>query len=137
MLDRVYSHLAPTGADAALITALTKEDPGQIRTFRTELVSLGCMKTIRANDVRIPAEARAALDRHEEVLVVNHGRPALVIVSAADHAAAEAAPAPGRPLREAAAMLSRAPLPDEALAADLEAVRAATGPVPDDPWEPS
>jgi len=95
------------------------------------------VKTIRANDVRIPAEARAALDRHEEVLVVNHGRPALVITSALDHPAGGSAAVRGRPLREAAAMLSRAPLPDEAFEADLEAVRAATGPVPGDPWEPS
>ena len=94
------------------------------------------MKTIRANDIRIPAEARAALDRHEEVLVVNHGRPSLVITRAVDHPAGGSVAARGRPLREAAAMLSRAPLPDEALAADLEAVRAATGPVPGDPWEP-
>lgn len=95
------------------------------------------MKTIRANDVRIPAEARSALDRHEEVLVVNHGRPSLLIVSAVGHPAAGSAVARGRPLHEAVSMLSRAPHPDEAFAADLEAVRAVTGPVPGDPWEPS
>ena len=93
------------------------------------------MKTIRANDVRIPAEARAALSRHEEVLVVNHCRPALIITSAVDHPAGGSAAVRGRPLREAAAMLSRAP--DQAFGADLEAVRAATGPVAGDPWEPS
>ena len=33
------------------------------------------MKSVHANDVRIPAAAREALDRNEEVLVLSHDRP--------------------------------------------------------------
>ena len=95
------------------------------------------MKTVRANDVRIPAAAREALERHEEVLVVSHDRPAFVIVRASDHRSGGSLSPRGRRMVDAAALLARSPLPDEHLGDDLEAVRASTGPEPQDPWERS
>jgi hypothetical protein len=95
------------------------------------------MKTIRANDVRIPEEAREALARHEEVVVLNRSRPVYVIVNPDDHSRESAPRRQGRPLREALAILSSAPLPDPAFAEDMEAVRNAVGPIPADPWAPS
>jgi hypothetical protein len=95
------------------------------------------MKTIRANDVRIPEGARDALAGHEEVVVLNRERPVYVILNADDHARASAPGRRGRPLKEALAILSDAPLPDPAFADDLQAVRDLVGPAPVDPWERS
>jgi antitoxin (DNA-binding transcriptional repressor) of toxin-antitoxin stability system len=95
------------------------------------------VKTIRANDVRIPEAAREALARHEEVVVLNRDRPVYVIVAPEDHLRSSAPRRRGRPLREALAVLSGAPLPDEAFADDLEAVRETVGPLPGEPWERS
>jgi hypothetical protein len=96
---------------------------------------LGIMRPVkvRANDVRIPAAARRAVARHEEVVVESHGRPTFVIVHPDDRRGGPRRR--GRPLREVLAMLAVAPLPDPVFADDLEAVRASVGPVPPDPWE--
>ena len=98
------------------------------------------MTSIHANDVRIPSRARAALARHERVLVLSHGRPAFIIANPDDveGAGGEYAPAlRGRPLREAVAILAAAPRPDHLFARDLERAHADGGTVPPDPWEPS
>jgi len=95
------------------------------------------VKTVRSNDFRIPAAAREALERHEEVLVVSHDRPVFVISSASDHPAGAPMAPRGRRLVDAVALLTRAPFPDGEFGTDLESVRAATGPVPPDPWAPS
>jgi len=91
------------------------------------------MTTIRAEEVRIPRRARDAVARHEAVLVVSHERPAYVIVHPDDRPAGSAARR-GRPLRDALALLTAAPLPDPAFADDLESVLADVGSAPDDPW---
>jgi len=92
------------------------------------------MTTIKAEDVRIPRHAREAVARHERVVVVNHERPTFVIVHPDDTAARPPGVRRGRPLREALALLSGAAPPDPGFAADMEAVRADIGPLPDDPW---
>jgi PHD/YefM family antitoxin component YafN of YafNO toxin-antitoxin module len=95
------------------------------------------VKTIRADDVRIPRGAREAVANHEEVVVLNRDRPTMVILNPDDHSRASEAPRRGRPLSEALAHLLAAPLPDEAFGRDMEAVIAAVGATPVDPWEPS
>jgi PHD/YefM family antitoxin component YafN of YafNO toxin-antitoxin module len=101
------------------------------------------MATIRANDVRIPAAARDAVARHEEVVVLNHGRPVFVILNPDDYADRRAGERRkgrlGRPLDEALDLLANAPLPDPGFAEDMEAVLAdARRLAPDeDPWERS
>jgi PHD/YefM family antitoxin component YafN of YafNO toxin-antitoxin module len=92
------------------------------------------MTTIRAEDVRIPRDAREAVARHERVVVVNHERPAFVIVHPDDTAAESPTARRGRPLREALGLLAAAALPDPDFADDMEAVLADVGPAPDDPW---
>jgi hypothetical protein len=92
------------------------------------------MTTIRAEEVRIPRRARDAVARHEVVLVVSHDRPAYVIVHPDDRPGGSAPMRRGRPLSEALALMSAAPLPDPAFADDLEAVLADIGPTPEDPW---
>jgi len=96
------------------------------------------MVVIDANNVTIPAAARDALARHDEVVVLNHGRPAYVIVHRDDYErSSPRTPARGRRLGEALEILGSAPLPDPAFADDLEAVRESVGAVPLDPWERS
>ena len=90
--------------------------------------------TIRAEEVRIPRPAREAVARHERVVVVNHERPAFVIVHPDDTAADSPTARRGRPLREALGLLAGAGRPDPEFADDMEAVLADVGPVPDDPW---
>jgi hypothetical protein len=93
--------------------------------------------TIRAEDVRIPRHAREAVARHEQVVVVNHERPAYVIVHPDDSAVTSRPVRLGRPLREALELLASAASPDPAFADDMEAVLREVGPSPDDPWAPS
>lgn len=94
------------------------------------------MTIVDANNVRIPAEARAALAQHREVVVLNHGRPVYVIVHRDDYEqSAPSRPGRGRRLAEALEILASAPLPDHAFADDLEAIRESVGPPPHDPWE--
>jgi hypothetical protein len=99
------------------------------------------MTTVPANDVRIPSAARAALARREPVMVLSHGRPAYVIVSPDDYEARGRTSGDsivrGRPLWEALEILRSAPSPDPEFGDDLEAIRAAAGAVPPDPWERS
>jgi len=91
---------------------------------------------VDANNVRIPAAAREALAQHREVVVLNHGRPVYVIVHRDDYERAmRSVPSRGRRLAEAFEILASAPLPDDAFADDLEAVREAVGAPPPDPWE--
>ena len=92
------------------------------------------MTTIRAEEVRIPRHAREAVARHEQVVVVNHERPAFVIVHPDDAAAGSLTPRRGRPLREALGLLAGAARPDPGFADDMEAVLAEVGSAPDDPW---
>lgn len=98
------------------------------------------MTTVPANDVRIPSAAREALARNEAVLVVNHGRPAYVIVTP-DAYDAGRRPVPvlrGRRLRDVLAMLVAAPRPDPQFADDLEAILDSADTLPaEDPWERS
>jgi len=96
--------------------------------------------SIPANDVRIPPGARAALARHERVVVLSHGRPAFVIINPSDlddETDSAGASHRGRPLREALAILAAAPLPDRRFGDDLEAIHLASGMAPADPWERS
>jgi hypothetical protein len=96
------------------------------------------MTTVDANNVRIPASARDALARHQEVVILNHGRPAYVIVNREDYERSSARTVGrSRRLDEALAILATAPLPDPAFADDLEAVRELVGAPPPDPWERS
>ncbi|MGI8608540.1 MAG: hypothetical protein ACR2MY_04830 [Candidatus Dormibacteria bacterium] len=97
------------------------------------------MTSIPANDVRIPPGARAALARHERVVVLSHGRPAFVIINPSDldDETASTASRRGRPLREALAILATAPVPDRRFGDDLEAIHLASGMAPADPWERS
>jgi hypothetical protein len=94
------------------------------------------MTTIRAEEVRIPRHAREAVARHEQVVVVNHERPAFVIVHP-DDTASSATTRRGRPLREALGLLAGAALPDPGFAEDMEAVLQDVGPTPDNPWAQS
>jgi hypothetical protein len=92
--------------------------------------------TINSDGVRIPKSAREAVARHEEVVVLNHDRPVLLIIN--PDGRRSSAPTPrGRCLREAAESLLAAPLPDPDFALDLAAVIASVGPAPEDPWGPS
>lgn len=95
------------------------------------------MTTINADDVRIPRRVRDALDRHEEVVVLNRNRPVYVLSNADDRRRAAGLLGNGRPLREAVTILAAAPLPDDLLGSDLEDIRRSTGPNPVDPWEQS
>ncbi len=92
------------------------------------------MATIKAEQVRIPRDAREAIARHEDVVVVNRERPTFVIVHPDDRAPVGPAIARGRPLASALAMLAQAPPPDPAFAQDMEAALDAVGSAPDDPW---
>ena len=93
------------------------------------------MAEIRAEEVRIPRWAREAIAAHEEVTVVNHDRPAFVILNPQDHAASRSV-ARGRPLAEALDLLATGALPDPAFGADMQAVLEAVGTTPE-PWAPS
>jgi hypothetical protein len=95
------------------------------------------MTTVRAEEVRIPRRAREAVARHEQVVVVNHERPAYVIVHPDDRVAASHQPRRGRSLREALGLLANAALPDPGFAEDMDAILAEVGSSPDDPWAPS
>jgi hypothetical protein len=92
------------------------------------------MTTIRAEEVRIPRNAREAVARHERVVVVNHERPTFVIMHPEDAEAGSAMTRRGRPLRDALALLADAALPDPGFAEDMESVLADVGSTPDDPW---
>jgi hypothetical protein len=113
-----------------------RENTGGVRnrTFRTARCYPQGMTTIRAEEVRIPRDAREAVARHERVVVMNHERPSLVIMHPDDTGAGPAATRRGRPLREALALLAIAAAPDPGFADDMESVLADVGPVPDDPW---
>ena len=91
------------------------------------------MATIKAEEVRVPRQAREAVARHEEVVVVNRERPVFVIVNPDDRGRG-VTPYRGRPLRDALAGLAQAAPPDPDFAQDMEAVLRAVGPVPVDPW---
>jgi hypothetical protein len=96
------------------------------------------MTTVDANNVRIPVEAREALAKHEEVVVLHHGQPAYVIVNREDWTRANPkTPGRGRRLDEALEILTSAPLPDPAFGEDMTTIRELAGETPLDPWEPS
>ena len=88
--------------------------------------------TVPAKNVRIPPAARAALARHEPVIVLSRGRPAFVIVSPDDYAARGRAPGDPvvRTLQAAVEILRSAPNPDPGFGDDLEAIRAAVDAMP-------
>lgn len=92
------------------------------------------MTKIRAEEVRIPRHAREAVARHEQVMVVNHDRPAFFIVHPDDAAGVRPATRRGRPLHEALGALTSVALPDPEFAEDMEAVLGDVGPSPEDPW---
>jgi hypothetical protein len=92
------------------------------------------MATIKAEEVRIPRRARAAVAHHEEVVVVNRERPAYIIVHPDDRGHTSPSPRRGRALREALSLLAQAAPPDPAFAEDMQAVLDTVGPVPGDPW---
>ena len=69
------------------------------------------MTIVKADEVRIPRRARAAVAHHEEVVVLNRERPAFVIVHPEDHRLT-VSPRRGRRLREALALLANAAPPD-------------------------
>jgi hypothetical protein len=92
------------------------------------------MTIIGAQQVRIPRHVREAIARHDRVVVMNRERPAFVIMHPDDAAASSAAARPGRPLREALALLADAALPDPGFAEDMRAVLGDVGPVPEYPW---
>ena len=102
--------------------------------FRTVSGYACRMTTIKAEETRIPRRAREAVARHELVVVVNHERPAYVIVHPDDYAQTRQPRRLGRPLGEALELLAMAAPPDAAFAEDMEAVLDEVGPVPDDPW---
>jgi PHD/YefM family antitoxin component YafN of YafNO toxin-antitoxin module len=102
--------------------------------FRTVSGYASRMTTIKAEEARIPRRAREAVARHELVVVVNHERPAYVIVHPDDYAQTRQPRRLGRPLGEALELLAMAAPPDAAFAEDMEAVLDEVGPVPDDPW---
>jgi hypothetical protein len=86
------------------------------------------MTSVDANNVRIPAAAREALALHQEVVILNHGRPAYVIINREDYESSGArAVGRGRRLAAALEILATAPRPDPAFADDLEAVRELVG----------
>jgi hypothetical protein len=91
------------------------------------------MNTINADDVRIPRRAREAVARHEDVVILNRDRPVYVLSNPDDRKVSKPLRR-GRPLREALALLASAPLPDDLLGHDLEAIRESVGPLPADPW---
>lgn len=95
------------------------------------------MLSIRAEDVRIPREAREAVARHEPVRVLSHGQPAFTIIHPDDEPAEDSGAEPGRPLYEALDILAAGPMPDPDFARDMEAVLAEVGSMPEDPWEQS
>jgi hypothetical protein len=106
----------------------------RLRTIPYGSDSIGvAMPTIKAEEVRIPRQAREAVARHEEVIVLNRERPAFVIVHPDDHGHATP-PRLGRPLREALTDLAQAAPPDPGFAEDMEAVLKSVGPLPADPW---
>jgi hypothetical protein len=82
------------------------------------------MATIKAGDVRIPLRARETVARHEEVVVLNRGRPAYVIIHPGDHPQARLH-GHGRSLRAALSLLAQAVPPDPDFAEEMEAVREA------------
>lgn len=92
------------------------------------------MRTVKADEVRIPRRAREAVANHEEVLVLNRELPAFVIMHPDDRRGAVSTRARGRRLRDALDRLVTAAPPDPRFAEDLEAVLDSVGPVPSDPW---
>lgn len=91
------------------------------------------MTVIRAEETRIPRYARDAVDRHEKVVVLNHDRPAFVIVHP-DDLPAGSTKRRGRRLGEALRLLGSTAPPDPEFGNDLEAVHNESGAMPDDPW---
>ena len=85
------------------------------------------MTTIRAEDVRIPRQAREAVARHEHVTVMNRERPAFVVVHPDDTTAGQPPTRRGRRLGEALGLLANAALPDPGFADDMEAVLGEVG----------
>lgn len=92
------------------------------------------MATIRAEEVRIPRQARDALSRHEEVVVLNRERPTYVILHPDDHTGHTGPIRQGRPLREALGLLANAASPDPDFADDMEAIIGSVGSTPANPW---
>ncbi|MEV0061858.1 hypothetical protein [Nocardia sp. NPDC050718] len=90
------------------------------------------MTTIRAEEARLPRRAKEAVDRHERVVVESHGRPAYVIVHPDEYP--DSGRRRGRSMSEAIRLLTSAATPDPEFGDDLEAVRGAVGPMPEDPW---
>ncbi len=95
------------------------------------------MVTVHSDAVRIPKSAREAVARHEDVMVLNHDRPAFVIVNPTDRSRTDNPAFRGRSLNEATATLLAAPLPDPDFAVDMAEVIASGGVAPEDPWERS
>lgn len=94
------------------------------------------MATINADEVRIPKSVRAAVTRHEQVVVLNRERPVLAIVHP-DDLPQSSTGRRGRAVREIASLLAGAPAPDPDFAEDMDAVLASVGSAPEDPWEQS
>ena len=90
------------------------------------------MAIIDAGEVRIPRSVREAVARHEEVIVMNHDRPTLVISNPEDRQPRNHQK--GRPIGEALAALTVCAPPDPAFAEDMEAVLAHVGQSPEDLW---
>jgi hypothetical protein len=91
------------------------------------------MVSIQADEVRIPRRVREAVSRHEHVVVFNRERPVLAIVHP-DLLNPSNTRRRGRPVRDIAAALDGAPVPDAGFAEDMDAVLATVGDVPGDPW---
>lgn len=92
------------------------------------------MTTITGDEVRIPRRAREAVARHEPVVVMNRERPVFVILHPEDGPSARPSIRPGRPLRDALAMLAASAPPDVGFADDMESILASVGSDPTDPW---
>jgi hypothetical protein len=95
------------------------------------------VRTIKAEEVRIPRRAREAVAKHEQVTVVNRERPVYVIVHPDDRSQTAQLPRRGRRLRNALALLPGAELADPAFGEDMQSVLDSVGPPPADPWASS
>jgi PHD/YefM family antitoxin component YafN of YafNO toxin-antitoxin module len=93
------------------------------------------VRTVNAEEVRIPREAREAVAGHEEVVVLNRERPVFVIVNPEDFRLVAAEPRRGRPLNEVLSTLAEGPPPDPGFADDMQAVLESVGAMPESPWE--